>query len=139
MKRPSNLFGVPLKKLPPPPEYQLQIAVASHLRLCADKAWRWTHFPAGEIRDRRTGAKLKAMGLQPGWPDIIAIDPEGKVHFLELKRKGGRLSEEQDRFMAWCVIHAIPYEVADNINDALKVLESWGLIQNATSALRRSV
>jgi hypothetical protein len=35
----------------------------------------WSHFPSGESRDARTGAKLKHMGLQPGWPDFIIIVP----------------------------------------------------------------
>ena len=65
---------VPIKA-PPPKELSLHIALADHLRAFARPDWRWSHFPAGEIRDRRHAAKLKAMGLQRGWPDFLLIAP----------------------------------------------------------------
>ena len=33
--------------------------------------------------------------LTPGWPDVTIVMPGGRTLFLELKAKGGRLSEEQ--------------------------------------------
>ncbi len=43
-----------------------------------------THVPAGEIRNKRTAAKLN--GTKPGWPDFILTPPTGQLHCLELKR-----------------------------------------------------
>jgi hypothetical protein len=70
---------------PRPLELQLHMAVADLLRRFARPDWRWSHFPAGEHRDVRTAAKLKAMGTQPGWPDLILFDPSGKLHALEYR------------------------------------------------------
>jgi hypothetical protein len=42
------------------------MATAKLLRTHAAPEWRWSHFPAGEARDARTGARLKAMDLQRG-------------------------------------------------------------------------
>jgi hypothetical protein len=45
------------------------------------------------LRDAATAGKLKAMGLQPGWPDILLVNPSGRLHALELKRG--------DRVVCW--------------------------------------
>jgi hypothetical protein len=63
---------------PRPKELALQMQVADLLRRFARTDWRWSHFPAGEHRDVRTAAKLKAMGVQRGWPDFILLDPAGR-------------------------------------------------------------
>lgn len=125
-------------KPPSPKEFQIQIAVASHLRHYADPRWRWTHIPNGEDRHPRVGAKLKAMGVQPGWPDLICISPEGVAHFLELKRRGEKIEmgSEQDRFQAWCVVQAIEHAVADNVDDAIRALERWGVLRTDISIKR---
>ena len=69
---------------PRPKEIGLHMAVADLLRRFARSDWRWAHYPAGEHRDIRTAAKLKAMGVQRGWPDFILLDPSGRLHALEL-------------------------------------------------------
>jgi hypothetical protein len=69
----------------------------------------------GGSRDRRTAAKLKAMGLQPGWPDFLLVAsasrdrPGGLVHMLELKRRGEDLSEAQDALATWCAGQGVPF------------------------------
>jgi hypothetical protein len=72
--------------------------LASLLKRQARPDWRWTHFPAGEARDKRQAAKLKAMGLRPGWPDFLLLPPSGLLHCLELKRQDEDLSDEQGEF-----------------------------------------
>jgi hypothetical protein len=80
------------------PEYHLTTATAAFLRLVLPEGYPWTHFPAGERRDSRTGAKLKHMGLNPGWADFLLILPMGKLGCIELKAPKGRLSDEQKAF-----------------------------------------
>lgn len=48
----------------------------------------------------RVGAIRKRMGCKAGVPDIIILQPSGKYHgmTLELKVKGGHISEEQKAF-----------------------------------------
>jgi hypothetical protein len=95
-----------------PKEIETHIAVAGVLRRFARSDWRWGHYPAGEHRDVRTAAKLRAMGTQAGWPDLLLFDPEGRLHALELKRQGNHLTDEQKAFAAWCAEHALPHAVA---------------------------
>ena len=86
-------------KAPPPKEFALHLAVADHLKAFAHPDWRWSHYPAGEKRDPRAAAKLKAMGLQKGWPDFLLIAPNGRLHALE--RRGEAMTEEQEDFEVW--------------------------------------
>ena len=45
---------------------------------------------------------MKAEGLTPGAPDLILMIPKGGYHamFLEMKAKGGKVSDSQKEFMA---------------------------------------
>ena len=109
-------------------EIELHMAVADVLRRFAKPDWRWSHFPAGEHRDKRTAAKLKAMGTQPGWPDFMLFDPSGRLHALELKRQGEGLSEGQREFKDWCA-GRVPHSVSYSVDDALAVLDAWEVLR----------
>lgn len=80
------------------PERALHMTVEAFLRAAWPKVLPYSHFPAGEARDERTAAKLKAMGLKPGWPDFLFILPTGHVAFIELKAGKGTLTEHQKAF-----------------------------------------
>jgi hypothetical protein len=112
-----------------PKESRLQTDVADILKAHARMEWRWSHFPAGERRDVRTGARLKRMGLQKGWPDFQLVSPRGLFHALELKRAGEDLTEEQQDFQVWCCRFGVPHSVAYSLNDALAVLDAWGVLR----------
>lgn len=116
-------------------EITLHMRVAGFLRAHGRPEWRWTHIPAGELRDARTAAKLKAMGLQPGWPDLLLLSPSGVAHCLEFKRKGGRLSEAQEAFRQWCVSQGVAFVVADTAAGALDALRRWGALSDTALAL----
>lgn len=114
---------------PRPKEIVLQMQVADLLRRFARIDWRWSHFPAGEHRDVRTAAKLKAMGTQPGLPDFILFCPTGQLHALELKRVGEGLSDKQLEFAAWCAAQGVPHAVARTLDQASDALGCWGALR----------
>jgi VRR-NUC domain len=119
------------RKAPPsrPKESKLQCDIAELLRCHALPSWLWTHFPAGELRDVITGARLKRMGLQRGWPDFLLVSPHGSVRFLELKRQGEPLSCAQEEFRVFCIRHGILHVVADTFDQALAILDHWGCLR----------
>jgi hypothetical protein len=120
-------------KLPPAPEFSLHCMVADDLRRWAMPGWVFTHFPAGERRDEVTGARLKRMGLMRGLPDFMLFPPkeapEPRTHFLELKRRGGKLSEHQAGFQLWCMLNGYPFAAADNYDAAVAILKQWGALR----------
>jgi hypothetical protein len=112
-----------------PRERVLHVAVADILRRHCRPQWRFSHFPAGEARDARTGAMLKKMGLQRGWPDFLLIAPDGRLHALELKRGAdAALTPEQAEFRDFCIAAGIPHIVAGSIDRVLEALEAWDAI-----------
>jgi hypothetical protein len=115
--------------VPRPRELELHLAVADLLRRFARPDWRWGHYPAGEHRDVRTAAKLKAMGVQRGWPDFTLFDPTGRLHALELKRQGESLTEDQEAFQSWCVGQGVPHVVAWTLDEALAALNGWEVLR----------
>ena len=115
--------------------------VADVLERWATKGWQWTHLPFGEHRNAITGARLKRMGTKRGWPDFILLAPldygmprPPGPHFLELKRKGGKLSDEQFELMQWLTTNGYEYKVCDNFNTALDILQEWGAIRSTVRA-----
>lgn len=117
-------------KLPPEPlEFETQCALVRLLCYSADPEWWWTAFPSGELRTAATGGRLKAMGLRPGMADLVFISPNGQFWGLELKARGGRLSDSQEAFRHWCHRHGIAYAVADSYDAAVAVLVAWGVLK----------
>jgi hypothetical protein len=118
-------------KEPAPKEFALHLAVADHLRAFAHPEWRWSHYPAGEKRDPRAASKLKAMGLQRGWPDFLLIAPGGRLHALEIKRRGEAMTEEQEDFEVWCREQGVPFACPDDLREAVAILSEWGVVIRA--------
>lgn len=56
------------------------------------------HVPNGGTRDKREGARLKAMGTLAGVHDLIILLDEGRTIFVELKTGGGKQSPAQKAF-----------------------------------------
>ena len=75
-------------------EFRLSCSVAAHLAAVLPADALWSHLPFGENRSEVTGARLKRMGTQKGWPDYLVIH-DGKFVGLELKTPTGRVSPEQ--------------------------------------------
>ena len=71
---------------------------AAHPELCM-----LYHIPNEGKRSLATGARLQAMGLRKGVPDICLPVPRGKYHglYIELKRAARSLSHVSPEQRAW--------------------------------------
>lgn len=108
----------------------IHIPVAKLLKEHCLRDWRYTHFPAGEKRDKRTASKLKAMGMQPGIFDFLIFSPTGQLHCLEVKRSASaKLNRNQESFRLWCVKGGVPYAVAWTIDQVLLAFGRWGCLR----------
>ena len=77
-------------------ESDIQIACNQLLNYMANTYYfRHFHVPNEGKRSISYHAKMKKMGLRSGCPDIIVEYPQGRVLYIELKTKKGRLSDNQ--------------------------------------------
>jgi hypothetical protein len=123
-----DLFTKRVRQLPAAPEFLFHVMIADVLGRWAAPGWLHTHLPMGELRTPATAGRLKRMGVKPGWPDFILLSPNGLAHFLELKRKGGRLSPHQQAFAHWCEGRC-PFACVDSFDAALGELKGWGALK----------
>lgn len=106
-------------------ETALHMAVARFINLAWPRELPWTHFPAGELRSKAAGGKLKAMGLKPGWPDFIFVMPNGQLAGLELKVGTNDLSDEQIDVRQRLIACRCGYATARSVEEAEAVLARW--------------
>jgi hypothetical protein len=111
-----------------PLEIILHVHVADLLRAHCLPDWRWTHINR-KAKDAREGKIFKTMGVQRGWFDFELISPQARPHFLDVKRIGEGLSDEQEDFRGWCVRCGIPCAVAWTVDDVLRTFGEWGCLR----------
>jgi len=105
------------------------LAVAGYLNLLGIC---WQHSANEGKRSPREGAKLKALGLQPGFPDILILDapplhPCVKGAAIEMKRqRGGKVSDDQRKWLANLEQRGWLCMVAEGANEAIEWLRSMG-------------
>jgi hypothetical protein len=126
-----DLFTKRVRQVPAAPEFSMQAMLADILSKWMSRDWRYTHIPLGEYRADATAARLKRMGVIAGWPDFILLSPKPRslAHFLELKRRGGTLSDSQELFAAYCTEHGYPFACVDRFDDAVNILKQWGALR----------
>ena len=86
-----------------PSEDAIQMALLEWLRLYDRRAWELTvHTPNGGARSAVTGARLKALGVRRGFPDLTLWLPRGGFHGLAVELKAGRnkMTPEQADWLA---------------------------------------
>jgi len=83
----------------------------------------------GGKRHPKVAREMKDEGVKPGVPDIYIIYRR-QSYFLEMKKpKGGRVSKEQKVMMARLVGAGAICAVASGLEQAIKQLEAWGLLE----------
>jgi hypothetical protein len=119
-------------RAPDPSELQIQISLISRLGFMALPNCVYFHVPNGELRDKRAAAKLKAMGELPGVLDLQFIynDRHGRLRvlFLELKAKGRQATSAQHDFADRVAGLGCSVEIADSIDRAVEILETYGIL-----------
>ena len=127
-----------------PSEQKWHAELVRDLRRIMRKDWRWTHFPAGGARDKKSGGVMQALGLMPGWPDLLflapaSIDrPYAMLHGLELKKLGRTMTEEQEDLAAWFLANRLPFACVDTIDAARLTLCGWGALRIKMGGLARA-
>jgi hypothetical protein len=82
---------------------------------------------AGDGRARAMQmAALKRSGLRPGFPDLIALASGGRCGFMEVKREGEKLREDQVHWAGALEHLGHNHAVVRSIDDAQAALKRWG-------------
>ena len=110
-------------------EHALQTAVCQYMDLVIRPPLYWTAVSNGGKRDLRTAVKLKREGLKAGTPDIVVLLPGGRVAWLELKIKGGKLSPAQRGFRDICSALGHYWGVAKTVDDVAVFLAAIGAVK----------
>lgn len=110
-------------------EFTLHKAIVAHLNILAKPGVIYYHPANGEARSPRTGAKLKAMGVLAGTPDLCFLLPSGQSAFMEVKGPKGRLSETQKTFFEKATSAGAMTASVKDIYEALDILKGWGVIR----------
>lgn len=79
------------------------------------------------IRNHTQGIKYtRGRGTNPnkGIPDLLAIK-NGKFFFIEVKKKGGSLSEEQKAWIKKAYDNGIVVHVVTSVEDVIDVFMPW--------------
>lgn len=98
-------------------------------QLCVECfTWAWNfrphtrgfilHIPNGGYRNKIEAAKLKQMGVLPGFPDYQLILPGGRIVLLEAKTATGSLSKAQKGLHDLYAFNGIPVNI-------FRSLEEW--------------
>ena len=81
------------------------------------------HSPNEAKRSEVMGARLKAMGMRPGWPDLEILLPKGGVVFFEFKTKSGRQSMSQKEMQLLLESIGHKYFIIRSVDDFIRVVE----------------
>lgn len=107
-----------------PTEHQIQCAV---IDFCALKGIPIFAIPNGGDRHVAVAVKLKKEGVKSGVPDLFipVIRPKYGGMFLEMKRKGGKLSDVQKFWLNQLEEEGYRVKVAFSVDEAIKAIEDY--------------
>lgn len=85
------------------------------------------HSPNGGKRDAFTGAQMKALGVKPGFPDLVlpVLQPapaKGNGLAIEMKSATGRQSPEQKEWQAHLESQGWQYSLARSAQEAREIV-----------------
>ena len=85
--------------------------------------------PNGGLRNARVAAQLNDEGVCPGFPDLGFCYEEGRSLFLEMKTRGGSLSDYQKgvRYKLEQLGHQ--WFMARSVDEAMEILAAKGLLK----------
>lgn len=104
-----------------PTEKQIHAAVIAH--------WRAFGVPGSLVATIPNAKAFGQPGLTRGLPDLLVVAPSLPIGFIELKKAGGLVSEEQADFAALCHLRGILWEVTFGRDEPIALLEKWGAVR----------
>ncbi len=112
-----------------PTEHTIQATLISELDYKMRRELVRMAIPNGGMRHPIVGRKLKEEGLLPGSPDLVFALEQGRTLWLEMKKEGGRLSDEQVGLHS--KLRALGHEVmvAYSVDQAMEICRRYGILR----------
>lgn len=117
-------------------EDRIHTSIVRYMRSVLPHGWDVWHIP-NNPRSAVAGARLKAMGMKAGAPDIMilgVVDEAPWIGFAEVKGPKGRLSSEQVKVHDRLKDKGIPVVVLRSIDDARDFIAANGLPSREVAA-----
>lgn len=112
-----------------PSEHRIQCKLVGILPALMKPGIVRLSIPNGGMRHPIVGNYLKAEGLMPGSPDLVFAMHEGLAAWLEMKKQGGRLRDDQLGMKAKLTRLGHKWGTADSVDEALDVLNDMGVLR----------
>ena len=113
------------------PEADAQRAIVQALRFVLPRGAMVHHsvneVTSGDRRGKTRQAIPVGMGVHPGFTDLIVLS-EGRVLFLEVKSKTGRLRPAQEDFRNAVRAQGFAWALVRSVDDTLAALADHGFI-----------
>lgn len=114
----------------PPTEEEEQIALMEWVALMSGRypdLKLLIHIPNGGARSKAEAGRFKAMGVKSGVSDLFLPVARGKFHglWIELKRKGGKPSKNQEKWISDMRTQRYAAEVAYGAGEAMELIEGY--------------
>lgn len=109
-------------------EHRIQCACVRWFRLKYSSLYHLLFaVPNGGVRDKVTGAKMKAEGVLAGVADLILLVPNARYHGLciEMKTKTGRQSDSQKIWETHVVGQGYRYAVCRSLDDFMTTIQDY--------------
>lgn len=81
--------------------------------------------PNGGSRNMREAQRLKSEGVLAGVADLVAMLPNGKSLYIEMKIKGNRQTVNQKEFQKKAITLGYTYVVCYTFEEFQKVIENY--------------
>nr|WP_314558446.1 VRR-NUC domain-containing protein [uncultured Capnocytophaga sp.] len=81
--------------------------------------------PNGGSRNMREAQRLKSEGVLAGVADLVAMLPNGKSLYIEMKIKGNRQTVSQKDFQKKAIALGYTYAVCHTFEEFQKVVENY--------------
>jgi hypothetical protein len=86
------------------------------------------HVPNGGLRDKRTGAEMKRLGVKAGVPDLCLPCARGKYHglYIEMKRlKDSKTTKEQEEWHRMLTAENYKVVTAYNCEEGIRCIKEY--------------
>lgn len=115
------------------PEQDIQRSCIDFLRVCAPQGLMWTAINPVPAKSKAVAGISKAMGLQPGVPDLLMVW-KGRAIFVEFKAPGGSLSPAQRDCHAGLMLAGALVHTVSSLSEFLDFITTIGVPVRARAA-----